>query len=211
MSHGGSPGVWLQEEISTRGCTNEQGEVNASYRWTGWVWESTGGRSKTSAKTNNHSTWIYKMHHLNVIKKNWSSQRLTGWTWKHSDIDRSCPKTSPCTDVYLHKPFAPLNDVCQHAICWGWTLERHPHPARVACMSRTEEWILEASKSPPTLTDARHQWTFSSSIGCNQWLSLAKLALKVAPTGRNCSPMTCTSKCVWAILNKGCYCLEVTC
>jgi hypothetical protein len=34
-----------------------------------------------------------------------------------------------------------------------------------------------------------------TSIGCNQWLSLAKIALKVPLVGRNCSLVTHTSKC----------------
>ena len=51
------------------------------------------------------------------------------------------------------------------------------------------------TKRPPTLTGAGHQWTVSTNTGCTQWLSLAKPALKVAPTGRNRSLVACTSKC----------------
>jgi hypothetical protein len=35
----------------------------------------------------------------------------------------------------------------------------------------------------------------SISIGCNQWLSLAKIALKVPHVGRNCSLVANTSRC----------------
>jgi len=50
-------------------------------------------------------------------------------------------------------------------------------------------------------TIAWHQSTVSTSIGCIQWLSLAKPALKVVPVlkvahaGRNWSLVDCTSKC----------------
>ena len=40
-----------------------------------------------------------------------------------------------------------------------------------------------------------HQWMESTSIGCNQCLSLAKIALKVPPVGRNCSLVASTSMC----------------
>ena len=39
----------------------------------------------------------------------------------------------------------------------------------------------------------------STSIGCNQWLSLAKPALKVTPASRNRSLVARTSMCGWAI------------
>jgi hypothetical protein len=38
------------------------------------------------------------------------------------------------------------------------------------------EWSTNALSTP---TGAGHQWTESTSIGCNQWLSLDKIALKV--------------------------------
>jgi hypothetical protein len=37
----------------------------------------------------------------------------------------------------------------------------------------------------PTPVGAGHQGTESTSTGCNQWLSLANIALKVPPAGRN--------------------------
>ena len=49
--------------------------------------------------------------------------------------------------------------------------------------------------SPPTQTGVGHQWTESTSFGCNQWLSLAKLALKVPLAGRSRSLVARTSKC----------------
>ena len=59
-------------------------------------------------------------------------------------------------------------------------------------------WFKEYSYSSPTLTGVArvdHQWTESTTNGCNQWLSLAKLALKMPPTNRNCSPVARTSRC----------------
>jgi hypothetical protein len=38
-------------------------------------------------------------------------------------------------------------------------------------------------------------WTESTSTGCNQWLSLAEMALKVPHAGRNYSLMANTSRC----------------
>ena len=51
------------------------------------------------------------------------------------------------------------------------------------------------TNSPPTHASAGHQSTVSTSTGCNQWLSLAELGLKVAPYGRNHSLVACTSIC----------------
>ena len=59
--------------------------------------------------------------------------------------------------------------------------------------------IIEESNSPPTLTGVGHQWTVSTSTGCNQWLSLVKSTLKVLPAGRNLSLAACTNKCGWVI------------
>ena len=47
----------------------------------------------------------------------------------------------------------------------------------------------------PTSTGAGHQWTESTSTGCNQWLSLAKIVLKVPHVGRNRSLVTNTNRC----------------
>lgn len=41
------------------------------------------------------------------------------------------------------------------------------------------------TNSPPTPTSADHQWTYSTSSGYIQWLSLAKLALKVTLADRS--------------------------
>ena len=49
------------------------------------------------------------------------------------------------------------------------------------------------------LTGVGHQWTVSTSTGCNQWLSLVKSTLKVLPAGRNLSLAACTNKCGWVI------------
>jgi hypothetical protein len=47
----------------------------------------------------------------------------------------------------------------------------------------------------PTPAGAGHQRMESTSIGCNQRLSLAKIALKVTLGGRNRSLVANTSKC----------------
>jgi len=50
----------------------------------------------------------------------------------------------------------------------------------------------------PIPTSAGDQWTESTNIGYNQWLSLAKITLKVLPASRNHSLVTYTSH-VWGV------------
>ena len=52
---------------------------------------------------------------------------------------------------------------------------------------------FQTTYSPPTLTGVSHQWTESTNIGCNQWLPLAKIALKVPHADRNRSLVARTS------------------
>ena len=47
----------------------------------------------------------------------------------------------------------------------------------------------------PTPAGAGHQWTENTINGCNQWLSLAKIALKVPPACRNRSLAAITNMC----------------
>ena len=47
----------------------------------------------------------------------------------------------------------------------------------------------------PTIVGADHHFTQSINIGCNQCLSLVKIALKVPSTNRNHSLMVCTGRC----------------
>jgi hypothetical protein len=47
----------------------------------------------------------------------------------------------------------------------------------------------------PTPDGVGHQRTESTNIGCNQWLSLAKIALKVPIAGRNRSLVANTIMC----------------
>ena len=54
--------------------------------------------------------------------------------------------------------------------------------------------LNNVGNSPPTLTGVGHQWMESTNIGCNQWLSLAKIALKVPHAGRNRSLVARTNK-----------------
>jgi len=54
--------------------------------------------------------------------------------------------------------------------------------------------VLE-TYSPPTLTGVGHQWTDGINGGCNQWLSLAKLALEVPHAGRNRSLVARSNRC----------------
>ena len=49
------------------------------------------------SKITDHVTEIYRMY-LKLVKKNRKMTIVTGWTWKHSDLDRLCPKTSLDTD-----------------------------------------------------------------------------------------------------------------
>ena len=53
--------------------------------------------------------------------------------------------------------------------------------------------------SPPTLTGASYKCTVSTSTSYIQWLSLAKLELKVALASWFRSLLAHTSKCGWAI------------
>jgi hypothetical protein len=47
----------------------------------------------------------------------------------------------------------------------------------------------------PTHAVVGHQRTESTNIGCNQWLSLAKITLKVPLAGRNRSLVANTNMC----------------
>ena len=55
-------------------------------------------------------------------------------------------------------------------------------------------------------------WVTSTNTGCNQWLSLAKIALKVSSAGRNRSLVANTGRCgegiicnhIWTQLKKEC-------
>jgi hypothetical protein len=47
----------------------------------------------------------------------------------------------------------------------------------------------------PTRAGARHQRMESTSTSCNQWFSLAKIALKVPLVGRNRSLVAITNMC----------------
>jgi hypothetical protein len=47
----------------------------------------------------------------------------------------------------------------------------------------------------PTHAGAGHQRTESTNTGCNQWLSLAKIALKVPLASRNRSLVANTNMC----------------
>jgi hypothetical protein len=51
--------------------------------------------------------------------------------------------------------------------------------------NRIYMWFVFESNTLPTLVGAGHQWTESTSTGCNHWLSLAKIILKVSLAGRN--------------------------
>ena len=64
----------------------------------------------------------------------------------------------------------------------------------------------QRNESPLTLAGAGHQWPVRTSIGCNQWLSLATPPLKVALGGRIRSLVVRTNKCGWAIRELGFSC-----
>ena len=73
------------------------------------------------------------------------------------------------------------------------------HHKTLAYRARPHVPFLSQAYSPPTHTGAGHQWTVSTNIGCNQWLSLAEPTLKMAPAGRNHSPVAHTNMCGWTI------------
>ena len=58
-------------------------------------------------------------------------------------------------------------------------------------------WILFCgfSYTLSTLASVGHQWTERTNTRCNQWLALAKIALKVLPAGRNRSLVANTNRC----------------
>jgi hypothetical protein len=62
----------------------------------------------------------------------------------------------------------------------------------IKCPSRSYHY---PTNTLPTLDGVGHQRTESTNIGCNQWLSLAKIALKVSLADRNRSLVASTSRC----------------
>ena len=75
---------------------NERGEQTASYRWTGWIWEITGRSSRL--QENYPSILEEPMEYTsNQWRKAERSQHVTGWTWKHYEFHRLCPKIFPDT------------------------------------------------------------------------------------------------------------------
>jgi hypothetical protein len=64
-----------------------------------------------------------------------------------------------------------------------------PHTFENVCFE------MEFGNTLPTPDGAGRQWTEGTSIGCNQWLSLAKIALKVPRADRNRSLVARTSRC----------------
>ena len=67
----------------------------------------------------------------------------------------------------------------------------------IVCASRSQRTRNIIARTH--LLVAGHQWTASTSTGCNRWLSLAKPTLKVALLNTNRSPVARTNKCGWAI------------
>ena len=53
----------------------------------------------------------------------------------------------------------------------------------------------------PTPAGVSHQWTESINTRCNQWISLAKITLKVSPAGWNCELVARISRCGEGISN----------
>jgi hypothetical protein len=79
---------------------------------------------------------------------------------------------------------------------WTWLLEasHYGHPSREAKGVHGHKFGLWAY-TLPTLDGVGHQWTEGTSTGCNQWLTLAKIALKMPHAGRSCSLVVNTSRC----------------
>ena len=68
-------------------------------------------------------------------------------------------------------------------------------PLLVLAYSILVQCIVYVTYSPPTYIGAGHKWTWSTNIGCNQWLSLAEASRKVVHASRNRSLVACTSMC----------------
>jgi hypothetical protein len=99
--------------------------------------------------------------------------RMSSFSYLTSDLDKS-HKFPPSLSLYWIQTNGSMN------------------------MHRTMGWpnlVRIQTYSPPTLTTVGHQWTESTSTGCNQWLSLAKIALKVPTACRNHSLVARTSRC----------------
>ena len=73
----------------------------------------------------------------------------------------------------------------------------HPTHRRRISSGAARVWIKMCllTYTLPTHAGVGHQWTESTSTSCNRWLSLAKIALKVPPAGRNRSMADSTNKC----------------
>ena len=121
---------------------------------------------------------------------------------------------NPREQMFLHK-ISLLIVMFPFHISWALTLKlatkkfkAHAHTHHVVIiviitmltlcyfiMSHVSPSLFDHASIIPTLANAGHQWTESTSTGCNQWLSLAKIALKVPHAGRNRSPVANTSRC----------------
>jgi hypothetical protein len=123
-----------------------------------------------------------------MVYRNWF------WGLGHSFLWCVCPVNRPLQllDVTHLDKIGSMKVAFMHST-GSW----HPHsePEVKLLMLHGNELV----NSPPTLTGVGHQWTVSTSIGCNQWLSPAKPTLKVPHVGRNRSLVVRTSKCGWAI------------
>ena len=68
-------------------------------------------------------------------------------------------------------------------------------PLRLGTITTKVTKKTMATYTLPTPVSVDHQWTERTSIGYNQWLSLAKITLTMPPAGRNCSLVANTSRC----------------
>jgi hypothetical protein len=104
-------------------------------------------------------------------------------------------KRVPPTHTHKHRKQSPVFIHFSHPIyrCRPILfLREQPHSPPVNRDANLGEPPLKAH--PHLLVWVTNEWRVPAT-GCNQWLSLAKIPLKVPPAGRNRSLVACTSRC----------------
>ena len=123
-------GLSSRIDPTIRPHTNEQGESDANYRRTRWVWDNNQLQFKASGKLLTILEEIYRIY-PNCMKKTLKRcQHVTSWTWKHWDLDWLCPKITLDTATYLTKRHTTrtyhLASVCRTVTCVYLCLEWQP-------------------------------------------------------------------------------------
>jgi len=96
--------------ISHSSARNERGELTASYKWTGRVWEITNWlKFKTLGKFWSHIPWKYR-HITWISKVKLQITTCNQWTWRHRDFDWLCPKIFANTRGPVSKPLSFIDN-----------------------------------------------------------------------------------------------------